>query len=671
MDVSGQPNFQNTLPRNPGEEDSSLNIAQRIEDRLWHYSIHGNVFKKWLLETVSLSISAICMVLIVAVLIYLKDRPLNKWPLESSGVTIVATLSRISSAALLLPVYEALGQLKWSWFFEDQSKKIWDFEIFDNASRGPWGSFQLLIRTKARKLAAFGAAIVLFALALDPFFQQLLDFQERWTLLKDKCTIPRVSRFESNIPTIFVGGVEASTMDHRLGLIAESFFFNNGTQPVASANGSRTDFPFSCPTSKCTWPVYETLGTCSACEDVSHLLEFACMRTEVDWVANTNSSGSVVDMEYPSSQVCGYFLNISSEHPILMSGYVLDPDTELPGEVLTMRALPLTNLTKLPLYGDGSINFKNYRNTIFDALFVTAADGPSSVYRNETPFAQECVLTWCVKTIESKYEMGRYTEHISRTFINTTKGPFPWISNPVTVDGYDTVTIDYVEDINLDVTDYPLDPEATPRSIGGYGASRTTAFNTMTMFDSVLPSFITVVDNSSREVMRFDLLVDGPATTRDMLINPWGFPGNVPFLSERLAHALTDAIRSFGRQELIEGYAFTEETYVVVRWAWLTLPVCLLLFTTVFLVLTINRTAKERDNVGVWKTSAVATLLYGFPDDMQKKIASDTSCQNMRRAKAKKMKARLVPKMGWRVSGTGLASRTSQTNPYQGPPGWL
>lgn len=153
VDESGQTHPQYTLPRYPGEEKNTLNIAQRIEDRLWHYSIHGNVFKKWLLEILSWSISAICMIVIVAVLLYLKDRPLRQWPLESSGVslnTFVATLSRISSAALLLPVSEALGQLKWSWFFEGQSKKMWDFEIFDNASRGPWGSFQLLIRTKGR-----------------------------------------------------------------------------------------------------------------------------------------------------------------------------------------------------------------------------------------------------------------------------------------------------------------------------------------------------------------------------------------------------------------------------------------------------------------------------------------------------------------------------------------
>lgn len=152
VDDSGRTDSAYGLPRYP-DEKGSLNITQRIEDRLWQYSIHGNVFKRWLLETISWCISAVCMIAIVIVLMLLKDRPLKTWPLATSGIslnTFVATLSRISSAALLLPVSEALGQLKWSWFFEGQSKKTWDFEIFDNASRGPWGAFQLLLRTKGR-----------------------------------------------------------------------------------------------------------------------------------------------------------------------------------------------------------------------------------------------------------------------------------------------------------------------------------------------------------------------------------------------------------------------------------------------------------------------------------------------------------------------------------------
>ena len=151
------------------------NIAERIEQRLWWYSLNGNVIERWLLEIISWTISAVCMGAIVGVLLYLSNEPLSKWQLSRIGLTLnafISVLSNVATAALLLPVAEALGQLKWSWF-QGHSKKLWDFEIFDNASRGPWGSFLLLIRTKGRALAALGALVTIFALALDPFFQQI------------------------------------------------------------------------------------------------------------------------------------------------------------------------------------------------------------------------------------------------------------------------------------------------------------------------------------------------------------------------------------------------------------------------------------------------------------------------------------------------------------------
>jgi hypothetical protein len=128
---------------------SMPDIAQRIEKRLWQYTFSGNVLKRWLLEIISWTISAVCMGAIVGVLLYLEGDKLPTLPLGLTLNAYIAVLSKIASAALLLPASEALGQLKWSWFQGD-SKKMWDFEIFDNASRGPWGSILLLIRTKGR-----------------------------------------------------------------------------------------------------------------------------------------------------------------------------------------------------------------------------------------------------------------------------------------------------------------------------------------------------------------------------------------------------------------------------------------------------------------------------------------------------------------------------------------
>lgn len=53
----------------------------------------------------------------------------------------------MAKAALLLPTTEALGQLKWHWF--QQENQLIDFEVIDAASRGFWGSALLLLKSKS------------------------------------------------------------------------------------------------------------------------------------------------------------------------------------------------------------------------------------------------------------------------------------------------------------------------------------------------------------------------------------------------------------------------------------------------------------------------------------------------------------------------------------------
>lgn len=236
-----------------GEEDieSSPNIAERIEKRLYQYSISGNIIKRWLLEILSWIFSAMCMGAIIIVLAYFKDDPLSKWSsskwslAEKTGLTLnayISVLSKMAGASLILPVSEALGQLKWSWF-QQNSRQMWDFEIFDNASRGPWGSLLLLLRTKGKALAALGAMITLCLMALDPFFQQVVDFPDRWALQVTQSKIPRAVQYIPKVYDEFVKGFEQATDDPELRHVLDKFSWDNGTQPTPFGNGTLPDIP--------------------------------------------------------------------------------------------------------------------------------------------------------------------------------------------------------------------------------------------------------------------------------------------------------------------------------------------------------------------------------------------------------------------------------------------
>lgn len=638
------------------------NLAQGIEQKLWKYTASGSIVKRWLLEIISWLLSALCMTAIIVILFALNNRPVpTSWPMNLTLNAYVAILSKIASAALLLPASEALGQLKWSWFQGD-SKKMWDFEIFDNASRGPWGSFLLLIRTKGRTLAALGAAVTIFAMALDPFFQQLVRYPQRWEIQPQNSSIPRVRWYEPDYNRVIKqNGQKIISSDLDIKPVVDKFFLDLGIPQVQVGNGTRAEIPVACPTSNCTWEPYETLSVCSECADIADMLEFACLVANLDWVQNATSY-----VPYDNGTMCGWFLNATSAKPILMSGYQADPVTnQSSGEILLTRTLPLvTNINRRSLFS-GSISFKHVRNPITDFLVVSAADGPdrerilNSIFRHQRPRALECVLSWCVQTIESSYYQGTYTETIKNRFTNTSTGPWPWTTIMVREN---TAVYEYNQNITVD-----LHEGGEQGNDSSYGASNETAFHVLTIFDDYLPSYTTTGTNTSETYLKYMTYETSPVRLETPK-NPWSAPSNMTHHVERLATTMTNMLRQLSVDK-ITGKSFSEETFIEVRWLWLSLPVGLLVLTLIFLVATVIRTSKEMGGVGVWKNSSIATLLYGLPDEMQQKITTSQT-ESTPRTKAKELNVKMVPSRGWRISGNLLSPIARKSKP-QPQPGWI
>jgi hypothetical protein len=675
----------NGLPKPPSIEVSSpvneksdpeSNFAQRIEERLWKYNASGNIAKRWLLEILSWVFSAACMAVIVGVLIYLKDKPLNKWTIaEKTPLTLntfISILSKMAGAALILPVSEALGQLKWSWFLE-HSKQMWDFEIFDNASRGPWGSMLLLIRTKGKALAALGAMIMLCSLALDPFFQQVVDYPDRWALSNTSSSIPRIINYQPDYTPTYRFEYETSPFDMALQPVVQGFLFGNGSQPVLFGNGTRPEIPLSCPTSNCTWPQYETLAVCSKCArlEVSEILTFACLETQRDWSLET--TGAISPATMPNGTVCGYFANVTSTAPVLMSGYAVNHNSSKSpnGEVLLVRTLPLTGfITKELLYGTGSIKFSNIRNPILDFLVVSASDGPGSVYRNEPPVVQECVLSWCVQMIKSSYDWGKYSEEVITTFENTTAGPAPWETFDISDENGPATFIIYGQNVTIEPPHSTLQRTNLTVTNSTYRVDNVTVSTVIGIFDDFFPSYYVAESVQAKPSLRFSNWALG-AKFRAMPFNPWQ-ESNLTNHMDRLALSMTNVLRSSVSKQMIHGDAYNKENYVSVRWQWLTLPIGLLCIAFIFLAATIVKSAVEIDRLGVYKSSAYATLLYGLSDELQQKITRSASTGTPR-AKAKELKVKIQPNGGWRVSGRyGNMFSPFPTKPKsQPPPGWI
>ena len=82
-----------------------------------------------------------------------------------------------------MPVAQGISQLKWT-YFQQRPHRLAELQVFDDASRGPLGSLQLLwkIRWKA-VVASLGALVCVLALATEPFTQQILSYPTLMTAM--------------------------------------------------------------------------------------------------------------------------------------------------------------------------------------------------------------------------------------------------------------------------------------------------------------------------------------------------------------------------------------------------------------------------------------------------------------------------------------------------------
>jgi hypothetical protein len=108
-----------------------------------------------------------------------------------------------------------------------KSKEIWDFEIFDKASRGAWGSVLLLFRTKGRSLAALGAILTLLLIANDSFYQQVVNMREDWSE-GGIGSAAAVIKYNPEYRQEFRGGIKQAQQDPNLYSTLLKYFYANG-----------------------------------------------------------------------------------------------------------------------------------------------------------------------------------------------------------------------------------------------------------------------------------------------------------------------------------------------------------------------------------------------------------------------------------------------------------
>lgn len=132
---------------------------------------------EWLWESFSSILALSLFVGITIIFCYMDNKPLSAW---RGSISLNATISILTTActtALMHGISTFIGQAKWL-YFKKRPRKFADFERFDEASRGVWGSLLLLITVKWN-LATVGAFITILRLTISPLAQQVVLIEQR------------------------------------------------------------------------------------------------------------------------------------------------------------------------------------------------------------------------------------------------------------------------------------------------------------------------------------------------------------------------------------------------------------------------------------------------------------------------------------------------------------
>ena len=426
------------------------------------------------------------------------------------------------------------------------------------------------ITDSVRHVSSLGALITVFALAIDPFTQQVASYQVEELASSQNSTLPVRFYFPDDLNESFKGAAIAG-------------LFGSG----------QTTFNPHCPSGNCTWAPYQSLALCSQCVDVTSLIKrtpLGCERYDDGYSAD----------DYITD---GYrHINYSSCLSSLPNGLSLKGN----GSQISGTLPPMM----LDRVGYAIVNFS--------LLDIT-----------DSPWAAECSLYWCVNTYTATVNNGRFAETLESSWYNATSTlPLASMPSENVLDN----SVDFKPDViklynttpptggaksqpnlNLSVDEMDFQPNGILEREDFLVSSTPQILNWLGW---LLSGNATSVDIPSTVVMGLFHYGHGGHSLPD---NSTVSIAGVQDTFDQLAQSLSTWTRTSRQGSTFDltmgqavGVTWTNGTILKVRWAWLALPCALLAGTLVFLGFTIMVTRKQQ--MGIWKSSSLALLFHGLEE---------------------------------------------------------
>ncbi|OQE05885.1 hypothetical protein PENVUL_c021G08489 [Penicillium vulpinum] len=256
-------------------------------------------------EGLALVISLVLLITITIVLSQFDGRPQPTWNYVSLN-SLISWLSTISKGCVLFATSEALGQLKWVWFTQ-KTRSLPDLGTFDRATRGFYGSAELIWSLRAKHFAVLGSLAVILALAIDPFTQNLIHYYSN--LVTDVSQIATVS-------TSFVYDVTGLTIHPGAAWYVDPIFKANIYNSLLNNDKTKPwSIPqYTCGTGNCTWDPIAALELSSSCTNVTDQLKFVCY-DDKEFISKFGAPNCSVNL-LGSTTSASFVLNQSHGYPV-------------------------------------------------------------------------------------------------------------------------------------------------------------------------------------------------------------------------------------------------------------------------------------------------------------------------------------------------------------------
>ncbi|KAI0903361.1 hypothetical protein F4823DRAFT_618889 [Ustulina deusta] len=524
----------------------------------------------WWWEIMALVICIGSTLGLIVLLKLINNTPLQQWSLPVQPNSVISVLTTINKTAMLVPAASCLSQLKWR-YFSKQPRRLVDLQLFDAASRGPWGSMALLsqLSNPRTALMAMGFAVLtILTLGIDASAQQILAFPVKETEINTGqivmgTAIEYVSK--SNSITFQNQNLSAKLIPLQYAL-------------VNSLRGSAFESYYSCPqqATRCVWDSLTTLGICSSWTR-AQIASDGCDMI-IAHAPGVGGNATYADCNYTlSNQQSGNAALSGALYPVQVNLTFRIPtvDVNSGNKVLDSRFIPGPYKTQ----------------TEFGEFYALKAPDITTVFTSQEYFkppvaeAFYASFWWCSQNFQGITVKSQEVE-----FEGASSEPLVFSSRDPT----GSTEIDYT---------YTYFTESTGLNYSIDGLA----------YEALTPYLHDVLTTQAFNQI-FDPVGDGvsPVLSVGRLL----YQEDLGSMTSSLASTITNIIRSTHLDENskvinIPGKAFYNEAYIQVRWIWILVPLLETTLITLLFTLSVIITSKEP----LLKDSVLAYLSTSIRDD--------------------------------------------------------